>query len=69
MISDKPEAVIAACDGIIDFTVPKATLSLIRHTAAASKVHVIGTTGIDVAGDAEIAEAAKSATIVKIRQY
>ncbi|MBG1233795.1 4-hydroxy-tetrahydrodipicolinate reductase [Aestuariivirga litoralis] len=66
-ISADPAAVVAACDGIIDFTVPKATLSLIKHTKG--KIHVIGTTGIDAAGDAEIAEAAKSATIVKTGNF
>lgn len=68
-VSDQPEAVIAGCDGIIDFTVPKATLSLIRHTARAGRVHVIGTTGIDAAGDAEIAEASRSAIIVKTGNF
>ncbi len=66
-ISADPVAVIAAADGIIDFTVPKATLSLLAHTRG--KIHVIGTTGIDAAGDAEIAEAAKSATIVKTGNF
>ncbi len=62
-----PAAVIAAVDGIIDFTVPKATLSLLKHTKG--KIHVIGTTGIDAAGDAEILDAAKSATIVKTGNF
>lgn len=69
VISDRPEAVIASCNAIIDFTVPKATLSLIRHTAAAGRAHIIGTTGIDAAGDAEIAVAAKSAAIVKTGNF
>ncbi len=67
IISDDATKVITAVDGIIDFTVPKATLSLLQHTKG--KIHVIGTTGIDAAGDAEIAEAAKSATIVKAGNY
>jgi 4-hydroxy-tetrahydrodipicolinate reductase len=66
-ISDDAAKVIGAADGIIDFTVPKATLSLIRHTRG--KIHVIGTTGIDAAGDAEIAAAAASATIVKTGNF
>lgn len=66
-LSADPAAVIAAVDGIIDFTVPKATLSLLKQTKG--KIHVIGTTGIDVAGDAEILEAAKSATIVKTGNF
>ena len=68
-LSADAAAVIASVDGIIDFTVPKATLSLIAHTAALKKIHIIGTTGIDAAGDAEIADAAKSATIVKTGNF
>jgi 4-hydroxy-tetrahydrodipicolinate reductase len=66
-LSADAAAVIAGVDGIIDFTVPKATLSLLAHTKG--KIHVIGTTGIDAAGEAEIAEAAKSATIVKTGNF
>ena len=66
-ISADASAVIAACDGIIDFTVPKATLSLLKVTTG--KIHVIGTTGIDAAGDAEIAVAAKHSTIVKTGNF
>jgi 4-hydroxy-tetrahydrodipicolinate reductase len=66
-ISDDAAAVIAAVDGIIDFTVPNASLSLLKHTKG--KIHVIGTTGIDAAGDAEIAGAAKAATIVKTGNF
>jgi 4-hydroxy-tetrahydrodipicolinate reductase len=66
-ISADASAVIAACDGIIDFTVPKATLSLLKVTKG--KIHVIGTTGIDAAGDAEITAAAKYSTIVKTGNY
>ena len=66
-ISDDAGKVIAGVDGIIDFTVPKATLSLLKYTK--DKIHVIGTTGIDAAGDSEIAEAAKSTTIVKTGNF
>lgn len=66
-ISDDAVKVIASVDGIIDFTIPKATLSLLKHTKG--KIHVIGTTGIDAAGDAEIAEAAKASTIVKTGNF
>lgn len=67
VISADPATVIASVDGIIDFTVPKATLSLLHHTRG--KIHVIGTTGIDAAGDAEIMAAAKSAAIVKTGNF
>jgi 4-hydroxy-tetrahydrodipicolinate reductase len=52
-------------DGIIDFTVPEATLALAELSAQARIVHVIGTTGIDSAGDAAIKAAARHARIVK----
>ncbi len=65
VISDDPASLFKTIDGIIDFTVPAATLSLIEHSAKAAIVHIIGTTGIDVSGDAKIRDAAKHARIVK----
>ena len=67
VISADPAAVVGACDGIIDFTVPAATLSLLSYTQ--NKVHIIGTTGIDAAGEDMIAAAAKSATVVKTGNF
>jgi 4-hydroxy-tetrahydrodipicolinate reductase len=67
VLSSDAAQVIAGVDGIIDFTIPKATLSLLQHTRG--KIHVIGTTGIDAAGDAEILAASKSATIVKTGNF
>ncbi len=64
-ISDNAEAVLKDVDGIIDFTVPAATLDLIRHSAALGRVHVIGTTGIDELGEAAIRNAGSRARIVK----
>jgi 4-hydroxy-tetrahydrodipicolinate reductase len=64
-ISDDASAVLKDVDGIIDFTVPAATLELVRFSAAAGKVHVIGTTGVDSAGDAAIRNAAGRTPIVK----
>jgi len=68
-ISDDPAAVLASVDGIIDFTIPKATLSLVALTAAQKKIHVIGTTGIDAAGDDLIRDAAARTTIVKTGNF
>ncbi len=64
-ISDDPLALFTKIDGIIDFTVPKATLALAELSAQARIVHVIGTTGIDEAGEAAIRAAARHARIVK----
>jgi 4-hydroxy-tetrahydrodipicolinate reductase len=68
-ISDDASAVMMAVDGIIDFTVPAATLALLQHTTEHQKIHVIGTTGIDEAGDIAIREAAKSTVIMKTGNY
>ncbi len=67
VITADPDTVVAQADGIIDFTIPAATLALLHHTQG--KIHVIGTTGIDATGDAAIAQAAKSATIVKTGNF
>jgi 4-hydroxy-tetrahydrodipicolinate reductase len=58
-------SLIDKADGIIDFTIPTATVALTALTAKAGKVHVIGTTGCSAADEAKIAEAAKAAVIVK----
>src|SRR6188768_3960138 len=44
-VSDDAKAAIAAADGVIDFTVPAATVALAELAAARGLVHVIGTTG------------------------
>jgi 4-hydroxy-tetrahydrodipicolinate reductase len=69
MISDDAKAIMADIDGIIDFTVPAATLELVKLTAQHGKVHVIGTTGLDAAGEAAIAAASKVTRIVKSGNY
>jgi 4-hydroxy-tetrahydrodipicolinate reductase len=56
---------LANADGVIDFTAPAATVALAAQVARAGKVHVIGTTGLGADDEARIAEAARSATIVK----
>ena len=54
---------LAKADGLIDFTVPKATVTFAALTAG--KVHIIGTTGLTADDEARIGESAKHATIVK----
>jgi 4-hydroxy-tetrahydrodipicolinate reductase len=56
---------VASADGLLDFTVPAATLALAEITAKAGLVHVIGTTGLSAEDDKLIAQAAKRAVIVK----
>ena len=56
---------LSGADGLIEFTIPAATLLLAELTAAAGIVHVIGTTGHSAEEEALIAKAASRATIVK----
>jgi len=62
--SDALEAV-ARSEGILDFTTPKSTVEFAGLAANARVVHVIGTTGLTEADEAEIAAAARHAPIVK----
>jgi len=57
--------VLEKADGIVDFTVPSATMAFAALAAKAGKVHIIGTTGLSASDDEKIAEAAKRAVIVK----
>jgi len=59
------EPLLAAADGLIDFTVPKATIAFAGLLASKRLVHVIGTTGLSEADEAAIAAAAKHAVVVK----
>jgi len=65
MVGDDPLALFTKIDGIVDFTVPAASVALSELAAQARIVHVIGTTGIDAAGEAKIKAAARHARIVK----
>src|ERR1700688_4905206 len=56
---------VKAADGLIEFTMPAATLAFVELTAAAGLVHVIGTTGHSTEEETVIAKAATRATIVK----
>jgi 4-hydroxy-tetrahydrodipicolinate reductase len=56
---------LKAADGLIEFTIPAATLALAELTAAAGIVHVIGTTGLSAEEEALLAKAAARAPIVK----
>jgi 4-hydroxy-tetrahydrodipicolinate reductase len=64
VVSD-PAPLFANADGLIDFTVPAATLVLAELTARHGLVHIIGTTGLKDGEEKLIAEAARRATIVK----
>ncbi len=64
-VTVNPEALLANADGLIDFTIPAATLALSELTARRGCVHIIGTTGMSEGDDAALAAAAKRAIIVK----
>lgn len=64
-INDNPLEVVTRIDGIIDFSVPEASVALAELTAQARIVHVIGTTGFDAGHDAKIRAAARHATIIR----
>ena len=55
----------AKADGLIDFTVPQASLAMAAVAAKAGLVHVIGTTGFSPDDESALAQAARSARIVK----
>ena len=56
---------LAGADGVLDFTVPAATVATAALAAEAGIVHVIGTTGLSADDELKIAAAAKRAVIVK----
>jgi 4-hydroxy-tetrahydrodipicolinate reductase len=64
-LSSDLAAVATNADGIIDFTVPAATVAHAAIAARHKLVHIIGTTGLSTDDEAKIAAAGKSATIVK----
>jgi 4-hydroxy-tetrahydrodipicolinate reductase len=59
------EPLLASADGLIDFTVPPATVEFAELLAQKRLVHVIGTTGLSAADEAAIQNAGKRATVVK----
>jgi 4-hydroxy-tetrahydrodipicolinate reductase len=64
-LSDDPLPLFAAADGVLDFTVPAATLAVAELAAQARIVHVIGTTGLSADDEAKIRAAARHAVVVK----
>jgi 4-hydroxy-tetrahydrodipicolinate reductase len=64
-LSGDPEALMDKADGIIDFTIPAATIALAALAGKSRKVHIIGTTGLNAEDEEAIRAAAKTAVIVK----
>ncbi len=65
VLDDDPAALLGNADGLIDFTIPAATVALAALAAQAGKFHVIGTTGLSAEQDAAIKAASQKAVIVK----
>ncbi len=64
-VTDEPVAAFAKADGVLDFTMPAATIAFTELAAQARIVHVIGTTGLSAEDEKKIAAAARHAAIVK----
>ena len=56
---------LTAADGLVDFTIPAASVIYAELCAKAGKVHVLGTTGLTGENEELIEEASKRAVIVK----
>ena len=65
LLTDEPVAAFAKADGVLDFTVPAATIAFAEIAAQARIVHVIGTTGLSAEDEAKIAAASRHAVVVK----
>ena len=64
-ITTDPLPLFAKADGVLDFTVPAATIGFAELSAQARIVHIIGTTGLSADDEKKIAAAARHAVIVK----
>ena len=62
-------ALSANADGILDFTVPAATIANVAIAAERGLVHVIGTTGLSASDDAVIKSVTSRAIVVQVGQY
>jgi len=58
-------SLLANADGLIDFTIPAATVAFAALTARLGRVHIVGTTGLSGENEKFVAAAAKKAVIVK----
>lgn len=65
LVTHDASAALEGASGVIDFTIPAASVVLAAHSAARGLVHVIGTTGFTPDDDKAIAAAAGRARIVK----
>jgi 4-hydroxy-tetrahydrodipicolinate reductase len=64
-VAAEVEPLLAKADGLLDFTIPAATIAFAELLARKGLVHIIGTTGMSGENEKLIAEAAKRAVIVQ----
>jgi len=64
-VTADPLPVFAACDAVLDFTAPAATVSYSELSAQARIVHVIGTTGLTAEHEERLKAAARHCRIVR----
>lgn len=64
-ITDDALAAFAAADGVLDFTIPQASVDFCALAAQARIVHVIGTTGCSEEDEAKFDAASRHARVVK----
>jgi 4-hydroxy-tetrahydrodipicolinate reductase len=65
VVTTDVQGLLEHADGLIDFTVPAATVAFAELAARRGCVHIIGTTGLTGENEKLVAEAAKRAVIVK----
>lgn len=65
LVTTDPEPLLGNADGIVDFSIPAATVAFAELAGQNAFVHVIGTTGLDAADERLIATAAKRSVTVK----
>jgi 4-hydroxy-tetrahydrodipicolinate reductase len=64
-VAADPEPLLSKADGLINFTIPAATVALADIVAKQGLVHVIGTTGLSPEEERRIDSAAQRSAIVK----
>jgi 4-hydroxy-tetrahydrodipicolinate reductase len=64
-VTTDPEPLLSNADGIVDFTIPAATVGFAELASKNGLVHIIGTTGLDAEDERLIATAAQRSVTVK----
>jgi 4-hydroxy-tetrahydrodipicolinate reductase len=64
-VVDDPASLFDKADGVLDFTIPAASVALCELLAGRGLAHIIGTTGLSTEDDKLIAAAAQHSVVVK----